>query len=318
MKDLFLNCIDFTEKDGWYTLRRFTDKQYAAFRNESDAARIRSLASSSCILAFHSSAKKISIEYRLGERARDWASFDLVIDGILTETVEVTSPSGVVGFDLPGEECKEIHIYLPHLICVDIKAPEADAPLLPIQKKRKLWLALGDSITQGMVAIRPSSAYPSGVSEFYGCEVINQGVGGIKFESSELDFIGREPDLITVALGCNDWGSCPIPMLKSKVNEYMKKLLSLYRTKEIYAILPIWRSDDVCESKELTFSEHIELLRSVIMEYPRVKIIDGYRLLPHTTAIYNDPSVGQIHPNDEGFLLYSLALSRHLPKNVLN
>ena len=69
-----------------------------------------------------------------------------------------------------------------------------------------MWLALGDSITQGMVAIRPSGIYPSLISERFGLGLINAGVGGIRFDSDEIDYIGFEPDIITVALGCNDWG----------------------------------------------------------------------------------------------------------------
>ena len=316
MNNLFINCLEVVEKDGWYTPRRFTEKQLSVYREEADSFRIRSLAPSSCCLAFYTAARSIEIEYRLGDRARDWASFDVVTDGILTDTVEVKDESGVVTLELSGDEKKETHVYLPHLLCVEIKIKKSDAPLVPVKKKEKLWLAIGDSITQGMVARRASSAYPSVISEFYGCEVINQGVGGIHFEAGELDFIGREPDLITVALGCNDWGLFTDGELEAKVDEYVRGLLSLYSTENIYFILPIWRSDELTREAKHRFREHIEIIRGVIEKYPSVKIIDGYGLLPHVTDIYNDPSKGQIHPNDEGFFLYSLALMRKLPREL--
>ena len=212
---------------------------------------------------------------------------------------------------LSGDELAETHIYLPHLVCFEIRNITSDAELIATEPKKKSWLALGDSITQGMVAVRPSGAYPSLISERYGLELISAGVGGIRFDPEELDYVGFEPDIITVALGCNDWG-IPKEELKAKVSAYLDRLSSLYKQRNIYLILPIWRSDREEIKADMTFDEHREIIREVALSYPFIKIIDGYDLVPHIKDYFGDPSEGKIHPNDEGFLRYAFALTKYI------
>ena len=272
MKELFKNCLSVREESGWYKPFRFTKAQLEKY----STTIARSRAPSSVALSFRTAAKSIKIEYRIGLKARDWASFDLTVDGALSDSVAVTDTEGFAEFTLPGDESREISIYLPHLVEIEIKAPVADAPLLPTEKNDRLWLALGDSITQGMVAKRPSSAYPSIVSSILDVEVINAGVGGIIFNVEELDHIGREPDLITVALGCNDWGRFEPSVFKENVRAYLGKLYSLYTTRNIKIILPIWRSDEKEEKGGVDFPRHRQFIREVVCEFPEIEIIDGY------------------------------------------
>ena len=173
-----------------------------------------------------------------------------------------------------------------------------------------MWLALGDSITQGMVAIHPSGTYPSLISEQLDLELINAGVGGIRFASGELDYIGIEPDIITVALGCNDWG-VPKEELEASVSDYLECLLSLYKCRNIHFILPIWRSDAEQVNADMTFIQHREIIRKVASRYPFINIVDGYALLPCDEYYYGDPT-GKVHPNDEGFLRYAMALMKYI------
>ena len=206
MKKLFKNCLSVVEKDGYFLPIRFTDEQMRIF-SENPAQAIRSNAASSVMLSFKSASKRLSLEYRITAKARAWAYLDVVCDGVLTYSVELTKDEGIVEIPLSGDENVETHVYLPHLVCIEIKNISADAPLIPEEKTTKLYLALGDSITQGMDAKHPSSAYPVAISEEFGYEIINAGVGGVKFTPSHLDHICREPDVITIALGCNDWGA---------------------------------------------------------------------------------------------------------------
>ena len=242
MKKLFKNCLSVEEHDGWLLPIRFTKYQMDIY-SLADNFAIRSLATSSVILSFKSAAKTISFEYRITEKARDWAVIDVVCDGLLRESINITDNSGTVEISLSGDVEVETHIYLPHLVSFEIRNISSNKPLIPTEKKSKKWLALGDSITQGMVARRPSCTYPSIISERFGFGIINAGVGGTAFNAEEIDFIGYEPDLITVALGCNDWG-IEKEALKTNIKNYIKKLTSTYECENIHFILPIWRSDD--------------------------------------------------------------------------
>ena len=310
MKNLFKNCVSVSESDGWLTPLRFTENQVKTY-SRCDAKLIRCKAASSVCLAFKTSAKTISFDYRVAERAREWAFVDVVVGGVLQSSTELSIDGGNVTLQLSGNADLETRVYLPHLVCISIKNIKSDAPLIPTEKREKSWLILGDSITQGMVAKKPSNAYPSLLSEWYECDVLNEGVGGITFDKDELDYLGFEPDIISIALGCNDWG-IEREIFETNVREYLNKLVSLYSCRNIYIILPIWRSDGEGIAAGMTFREHSAIIAKVASEYPFIKVIDGYKLVPPMPELFGDPSGRLVHPNDEGFLRYAFALVKEI------
>lgn len=311
MKELFKNCLFVDERDGWYFSSRFTRAQLELYER-SEATWKRSRSPSSVTLRFKTAATELSLDYKIFGKARDWAVFDVVSDGKLFSSVTLDADEGRAELSLPGDPEREVSIYLPHLVVVCIKSIKADAPLYPVPERKMRWLALGDSITQGMVARHPLSAYPSLMSEDLGYEVINAGVGGIEFNTDELDYIGFEPDLITVALGTNDWNGISTGDMTARVTAYFDKLLSLYKCEKIYAITPIWRSDDGKAKSGVSFSEHRAAIAEAIARYPEIKMVDGYTLVPHDLSLFGDPKDAprQVHPNEQGFAHYS--------KNLLN
>ena len=312
MKNLFKNCLAVKEDDGWLLPVRFTDRQLDLYSRD-NATLVRSRAVSSVILAFKSSASKLTLEYRILSKARPWAAFDVLYNGCLMQSVEAPEDSGVIEITLPADPSVEVHIYLPHLNCVELRNITADAPLYPTERKDRMLLALGDSITQGMVAAKPSNAYPSRLSEHFECDLINAGVGGVCFNASALDYIGCEPDIITVALGCNDWGREREEFVLA-IDSYIECLASMYKCRKIYWILPIWRNDADGVKGNMTFTEHRALIRETVSKYPYISIVDGYELLPHDEDYYGDPSDIKIHPNDEGLILYAENLINKIEK----
>lgn len=311
IKSLFHHCLEVIEENGWYLPVRFTKAQLKTY-SETEQFAVRSMAPSSVCLAFRTQAKKVKIQYSISAKARNWAVFDMLVDGCLLHSAEATQDEGVVEFSLSGNGEEKIEIFLPHLVDIKIKAPIADAPLLPIQKKKKLMLALGDSITQGMVARHPSFAYPVTVARHLNYDLLNCGVGSIYFNEKELDFIGKEPHLITIALGCNDWYLFNVSQIEEQATAYLKKLFSLYSCRNVYGILPIWTSACNKTQNGATFEECRKTIQTVYERYPFIKIIDGYKLVPQSTEFFNDPEDVQTHPSDEGFLYYGLQLLRHI------
>ncbi len=304
MKELFKNCLFVDEVDGWYIPSRFTRKQLEYYRKEFPTL-IRSNASSSVALRFFTSATKLTFDYKIGYKARNWAVIDVICDGELYSSLSLDADEGIAELTLPGEPESDITVFLPHLVAIKIKNIEANAPLIPVTDSFLRWLALGDSITQGMVARSPSSPYPSAISVALGNDLLNAAVGGIEFNADELDYIGYDPDLITVALGTNDWGSVTREELTARVTAYFDKLLSLYKCDSIYVITPIWRSDDDKIASGMTFAEHRSVIAEAISRYPGIKIVDGYELVPHDPALFGDPGERQVHPNEQGFEHYS-------------
>lgn len=311
MKELFKNCVSVKEENGWYFPVRFTQKQSAQYL-KNEWLNVRSLAPSSVCIAFTSKAKSVKIEYSIGVKARDWACFDVVVDGFLESSAVLDADQGVVELTLSGDDSVKTEIFLPHLVEIKIKAPVSDEPLIPIKEERDFYLALGDSITQGMVAVHPSFAYPVSVAKYFNYDLLNCGVGSTCFTKEELDFCGREPKLITLALGCNDWSEVPITKIKQTVLEYLDKLFSLYKCRNVYAILPIWRSDEMNVSLGSNFREFREEIKKAYEKYDFIKIIDGYKLVPHDKKFFNDPGDVQCHPNETGFLYYAEKLIKNV------
>lgn len=308
MKELFKNCLDVKEENGWFFPVRFTEKQFLEYKKD-ERIYVRSLATSSVALKFTTSAKEVKIEYEIGVKARPWACFDVVVNGVLYSYLELKEDKGVATLKLSGDKNAVTEIYLPHLVETKIKAPISSHPLIPLPKEdKKFYLALGDSITQGMVAVHPSFAYPVSLANHFGYELLNTGVGSICFNADELDNVGKEPDLITIALGCNDWDKTSIKDIGRVANEYLEKLFSLYKCRNVYAILPIWRSDEESVINGSTYKEFRAEIKKVYEKYDFIKIIDGYTLVPHDKKYFNDPGEDQCHPNETGFLYYALKL----------
>jgi len=310
MKNLFKNCLDVLDVDGWMQPVRFTEYQRGVVACD-ERQYIRSYAPSSVCLAFKTKATKISLEYKIGGKARAWALFDLKCDGLLCDSITVTEDEGRVEFSLCGDDSVEYRLYLPHLVVFFLRNISSDAPLMPVAEREKFWLALGDSITQGMDAKHPTNAYPVIISEHMGYDVLNTGIGGAKFNASYLDHVGREPDLITVAFGCNDWGVHREALIEN-VTAYMEKLLSLYKCRNIHVIIPIWRGVGDAVKDVMTFDEHRKVIRSVIEKYPDVKIIDGYEIIPHLPEFYGETNRPSVHPTDTGFLLMAPELIKRI------
>lgn len=315
MKELFKNCLEVFEEDGWLVPTRFTERQRELYGKDSGKD-IRAKSPSSVMLSFRSDATELSFDYRIGGRARSWAVVDVVVNGCLYSSQQLTADSGRVTLALSGDASAETHVYLPHLVVFALKDIRANGELTPAENKKKYWISMGDSITQGMVATHPSCSYPSLLAEYFDVDLLNTGVGGIRFNPAELDNTDRKPDLVTVALGCNDWTTAEPDQLAKSTDEYLGKLTSFYGGSAIYGILPIWRSDAEDADKAISFEQCREIIRNAYAKYPVIKLIDGYKILPHSTEYYGDPSERQIHPNDKGFMYMALSLAREL-KDVL-
>lgn len=310
MKELFKNCVDVLDVDGWMQPVRFNEYQRGVVA-PSERQYTRAFAPSSVCLAFKTKATKISLEYKITGKARNWALFDLKCNGLLADSITVTEDEGRVEFSLSGDDSVEYRLYIPHLVVIFLRNISSDAPLIPVAEREKFWLALGDSITQGMDAKHPTHSYPSIISDYMGFDVLNTGIGGARFNATYLDYVGKEPDLITIAFGCNDWGVSREDMI-ANVTAYIERIISLYECRNIHAIIPIWRGNENDVKADMTYQEHRALIRSVFEKYPFVKIIDGYEIIPHLPEFYGETTRPSIHPTDTGFLI----MSRELIKRI--
>ncbi len=61
-----------------------------------------------------------------------------------------------------------------------------------------------------------------------------------------------------------------------------------------------------------------ENFTEVVSRYHFINVIDGYALVPHIKDFFGDPDERKLHPNNEGFLRYAFALTKHIDfENIL-
>jgi len=313
---LFGNCLSWEQEGGWLRFRRFTDSQLALLEAE-PFFKTRARCTAGVCLDVVTSSRTLRFSYRLLDGARPWAFFDLFLNGRLAASLGESSPpqgSGTFSYKVEetGRERNRLTIYLPHAAQAEISRLEVDdgASLEEPEKPRGSLLCLGDSITQGMDGLRPSSAFPVQVSRFLGLRLLNQGLGGHTFAPELLEGpFPYRPDLVMIAYGTNDWElSASLSAFQQRAEAYLRGALRLFPGAAISVLTPIWRQDH----RERKTAGDLRAIARALVEtcsgLPGLRAIDGFDLVPHLPSLFTDG----LHPTDEGFAHYSLNLLKAL------
>jgi lysophospholipase L1-like esterase len=266
-----------------------------------------------------SDSPELVIHYHIGEAARDWAYFDCFVDGVLVEsvgTIPIDRERRCAAVRTPGYAEPGMHrftVYLPHLAELFIESVEIDdaAKAEPAPRPGRRILCVGDSITQGMSSLRPSSAYPVCLARALAADVLNLGVGGYVFDAETVEPVESfAPDLITVAYGTNDWGRAQsVEEIRRDCAAFLARLRKAFQDQPVWVISPIWRSD-MAEPKTCgTFDEMVSAIRNVVVKRGDMHYVNGLAVAPHLPEFYGDET---LHPNDEGFLRMALNLMGHI------
>lgn len=208
---------------------------------------------------------------------------------------------------------KRICIYFPWSVQGIIREIELDdgAIITPIRKPRKV-IMYGDSITQGYDAAKSSLSYASRLADMLNADVINKGIGGSVFMPELTKHKGNIlPEFITVAYGTNDWKGSDFEGFKIRSHAFCENLVNNYPNTPIFVIAPIWRADYNEIHKLGSFSVIADTLKQIAEHYKNLHFIDGINFMPKDTVYYRDR---YLHPNDEGFELYTDALIKELHK----
>lgn len=312
VKNIARGCINVTESPDGMRFERFTGNQYR-FYESSESARIRSRCPAGVRLEFITDSDFISFGYTLLNCSRNWHNFDLFVDGTFVQTagyIKDIPQKGTIEFKIADDKkAHRVTVHLAHLteytlydFTVADGSTVKEAPFPPYR-----YLAIGDSITQGMEALSPSSTYTNVLAECLFAEHINQGLGGGIFDADTLDKPdGFNPDYITVAYGTNDWGKWETAEpFRSSTAAFMKKLNELYGDSKIYIITPTWRSDIKKDKPLFPFEQLYSVICDCCSAYPKFTLIDGRTLVPNMPSYFGDKFV---HPNDLGFMHMAMNL----------
>jgi lysophospholipase L1-like esterase len=252
--------------------------------------------------------------------ARPKRAFDLRVDG---EYVELQEPITQEEFNISLGTCGEFHTYellMPHVAEAEIQGIEVTpgATFRSVEPiKRLIWIACGDSITQGMNADRPKDIYVQIVADKLGLLSRNYGVGGARiWPELWKNGINGDAHLISILVGVNDHNSGDnIDEFKEKYSLFLS--LALYRHPKvpIICITPIWRKgEDDLDIKGFFLEDYREVIRGLVKDIanPMVQIVEGKELLPEDPELLSDG----VHPNNQGFRVMADNLEPYLQKAI--
>ncbi|MBR3933367.1 MAG: SGNH/GDSL hydrolase family protein [Clostridia bacterium] len=308
---------------GEYHFYRMTDGEYdITEKSIADAT-------AGVILEFKTDATKLNltVNTELSMDIRSFFAFDIICNEKYVGSVknfEDTEMKDNFGFkkfetgvysgefDL-GQSEKTVKIVMPHTLIGTIKYLElADATYVEPCRKDKILIAYGDSITQGYDGQHPSRTYAYSLGQYLNAEVYNKAIGGLVFEYKRVECsLHQKADYVSVAMGTNDWTVHTSEQIRQDVADFIKAISYKYPDAVKFVITPIWRASYKEEKIGGTFEDMSKIITEECERYPDIKVIQGINLVEHSPKYFGD---GGLHPNDEGFNLYSKNLAGELSK----
>lgn len=296
LQNFYFGAYSFEERDdGYLQAFQYTKEQMEYFKGAFDFWYDRCMATTAKTIEMKTDAQKISFEYKIIWKGSE-DSFELMIDGLIAKIdyVKDVKEEGKLEWQLPAG-MKNLVIYLPADATILIRNFEIDSKAeRPVKNEKVLWL--GDSITQGFGPLRSAQTYVSVSNRLLNYDIINQGIGGYVYDKkSLLKMPDYTPDKIIVALGTNQYGSETM----KDVEEYYETLMSVYGNEiPVLCISPLWRGDKPEDSA--IFQRFCDNVKKIAGSYKNVKVIDGFKLVPHLSEYYLD----NLHPNCLGTETY--------------
>ena len=141
---------------------RFTDRQLALYAAAGEARETRALCTAGVTLEMMTDAPWLELRFYVTRLSRGRANVTAVAGGMRCPVVElpIEQPGECAArIDLSGEGMREVRVCLPCLVgaeLTDLTLGEGTTAAEPIPRRGQLYLAFGDSITQGMEAVDPS------------------------------------------------------------------------------------------------------------------------------------------------------------------
>ena len=331
IKEITLGAARVEETENGIQFYRFTKMQENAYKtHKADLFYNRTFATSGIKLRFLTNSETLFINVNIPNScARTYFSFDVFVNGKMFGTLDNFSekelPANYTNeqFELGdfskkfflGAGEKEVLIHLPWSVKVILKdfVLDDNSSVKPVKPTKKI-ICFGDSITQGVDALNPSSRYPALLANFLDAEEYNKAISGEIFfpelAASKDDF---EPDYITVAYGVNDWSFCTKEEFNFNCKEFFSNLHKNYPNIKTFAITPIWNKIMHEERPFGAFEEVGETIKSLTKEFDNVTVLNGFDFVPHDVNYYGDM---RLHPNDKGFMFYFENLAKQI-KNYL-
>ena len=268
-------------------------------------------------LDFYTDATSISMAFAY-ERftSRIFTSVDVYEDGVMTysyvENNAFDAKRGKFTFAFEKRGKKRVTVFFPFGLELAFESISLDGEsyALPYTDYSAFAYMIGDSITHGADCERSSQSYVNVAQRRLDLDVLNQGVGGYVFCADSLDpalFEGkRQPDIITVAYGTNDWSGKTKEAFCGDIDAFFVRLREIYPDIPVIAITPVFRAAHYVETKAGTFEFARDYITQAAKKHENIYVLDGDKLVPHLYDYFRDV---RLHPNDAGFAVYGACVA---------
>lgn len=297
--------------DGFVALSRMTE-QLESFYSYSEGALIRAKCTSSIKIVMESDTKFIRFPARFGMRCRDFSTVECYVDGhyVISGSEDLVGELDIE-FQFEGSGDKHIEISLPHCAELSLGAltlsPGARVSAIP--QHNRTWLAIGDSITQGMSSTRCGQIFSVLTARNLGLEVQNIAVGGAKARHEIAGLVsGLDWDVASVAFGTNDFNqSVPLDEFRDEMTGLLGGLVDTGRTVNMITVIP-WVDKTEPNAIGHMLDEYRDIQREVASQFPGLHVIEGTGLIDEANELFAD----RVHPNTEGNHMYADNLTKLL------
>lgn len=272
--------------------------------SRSDAQVIRARAQAGVRLRFRSNTRALALGIRFGRACRPFFKVDLFVDGRFHVSAGPDSAEPAWQgslFKADRRRARAFELWLPYSVESWLALVELDdgAALEPLPPEPRAWLAIGDSITQGMHATSPSRAFAALAARQAGLGLHNVAVGGAVMEAEAgAAAAGMSWDLATVAFGCNDWNrSRPLEEYEAAARGLLGALRAARPAAPIGLMTPLpVTGRPETNSGGAAIEDYRAVLRRLADGFKGVTVIEGAELIPADPGLFQDG----VHPNDRG------------------
>lgn len=306
--------VDRVERDGGATaflrMPRPLQEHYA----DAEARRIRMRCTTGVRIVLRTDAESLRLSLEYGEASRKLYQVDVAVDGELLDPVgSVSEPRALTEEPIrlgKTSAMRTVTIWLTHCVESGVRALEVDdvCTVAAAARPDKTWLAIGDSITQGMTCQTPARTYAARLARTAGLGLRNVGVGGGRMDAPLGALCRPIPaDVATVAFGANDFnGGVGVEAFAANARSVLDGLLAGRPDFPVGLITPTpWLGRPEADERGETLEDYRGALRALARDYPSVRVIEGADLVPDEAECFVDG----VHPNDRGMAHYADGLA---------
>lgn len=307
---LFHNCLKVVESPDGLIPRRLTDNQLDFYAHIPYGAHMLGKATCSAGITMECTTDADWIDMRWMIDAgypetmqNRKTTLDLYVNSSLVCQQPVVCPHREwqqTHFPLPKGE-KQVCFVLPQtyeFVLGEITLPEGST-LSPIPRRKRNLLFLCDSLGQGIGAACASTGYTmQTMLRLKDFEVLNQCVGGLRYDVPSVDPDVPAPELILVQIGTNDWQRRPDRAdFDQAIDKYLAHLTASFPDVPVILLSPMKRCDGIADRPEMyQEAELFDMMCRHCSDYPNIECHNGFTLMPCTGHFFADG----VHPNDAG------------------